>query len=711
MCYSKPEDLINREFSWLEFNQRVLDEAADINNPLLERLKFLAIVRSNRDEVTMVRLDSLNNQINAGFSRPDATGLTPAAQLEKIARRTNIMVAEEYCLWSKKLVPELRDKGINILSPGELDQLQTDYLSDYFDSVIYPVLTPMAVDPARPFPLIQNKTLNIGVLIHNSVPDEEDIFATVQVPPIFSRLVELEGSGKKTFILMEDVISMFIDRLFVGRRIKAACAYRVTRNGDLAIDEDEAEDLLIEIEKSLKQRIRGQAVRLEVSRGSSEILMKILQRKLELKEDYVYLVDGPLDLTFLLELYKVEGLDELKYKPYVPQIPKYLAGGRDIFEAIRERDILLHHPYESFEPIVAMIRKAARDPRVLAIKQTLYRVSGKSPIIRALAEAAEQGKQVAVLVELKARFDEENNIHWAKSLEKAGCHVIYGLVGLKTHCKITLIVRMEESGINRYVHLSTGNYNDETARIYTDIGLLTCNKHIGEDASTVFNALTGFCEKPRLNKLVIAPTMLRKHFNYLIDREIRNALEGRPAYIKAKLNSLVDSDIIGRLYRASAAGVKIELLVRGMCCLKPGLEGISENIQVRSIVGRYLEHSRIYCFCNGGNEDVFISSADWMERNMDRRVELLIPVEDQEAKKRVRHILEIYLNDNVKARRQHKDGKYSLPPSPEDEKRLSAQDYFMEEALANSPGKPRETMKSLFQPVTTPPMEKDVCDI
>jgi len=703
--YPRPEYLINRELSWLEFNQRVLDEAADISNPLLERLKFLAIVSSNLDEFFMVRVGSLNDQINAGFDRPDATGLTPVAQLERIAGRVARMVSDEYALWNDRLVPELREAGIHILSPGELNKHQAAYVSEYFDSVVYPVLTPMAVDPGRPFPLIQNKMLNIGVLIHNAAPNEQDIFATVQVPPVFPRLVELEGAGGKSFILMEDVISMFIDRLFPGKRIKAACAYRVTRNGDLAIDEDEAEDLLIEIEKSLKKRIRGQAVRLEVSRGSSRLLVKILQERLELYDDYVFLVDGPLDLTFLYELYNAEGFEKLRYNPYEPQIPRCLADGKDIFEAIREGDILLHHPYESFEPVVEMIRKAARDPRVLAIKQTLYRVSGRSPIVQALAEAAENGKQVTVLVELKARFDEENNILWAKSLEKAGCHVIYGLVGLKTHAKITLIVRMEDDGINRYVHLSTGNYNDETARMYTDIGLLTCNKYIGEDASTVFNALTGFSEKPRLNKLVIAPIMLRRHFNSLIDREIRNAREGKPAYIKAKLNALVDSEIIGRLYEASAAGVEIDLLVRGMCCLRPGLAGVSENIRVRSIVGRYLEHSRIYCFCNGGSEDVYIASADWMERNMDRRVEILVPVEDPEARKRVRHILDIYLKDNVKARRLNKDGSYSPEPAPESGERLSAQDYFMEEAMSKVPEKPDEITESLFRPILTPPEE------
>lgn len=707
VVHTKPQYLLNRELSWLEFNQRVLDEAANQDNPLLERLKFLAIASSNLDEFFMVRVGSLNDQINAGFTRPDATGLTPAAQLDRIAERTSILVADEYALWSEKLVPEMRKNGIYLLSTGELNEAQVTYLSEYFDSVVYPVLTPMAVDPGRPFPLIHNKTLNIGVLIDNGGSHEEDIFATVQVPSVFPRLVELKGIGRRTFVLMEDVISMFIDRLYVGKRIKAACAYRVTRNGDLAIDEDEAEDLLLEIEKSLKQRIRGQAMRLEVSRGSSELLTGILQKKLELRDGYVFRVDGPLDLTFLYELYDMEGFDEMKYRPYTPRIPRALADGKDIFEAIREKDILLHHPYESFEPIVDMIQKAAHDPRVLAIKQTLYRVSGKSPIIKALAEAADRGKQVTVLVELKARFDEENNIHWAKSLEKAGCHVIYGLVGLKTHCKITLIVRMEDDGINRYVHISTGNYNDETAKVYTDIGLLTCNKYIGEDASTVFNALTGFCERPRLHKLVMAPTMLRRHFNSLIDREIRNALAGKQACIKAKLNALVDSEIIERLYRASAAGVQIDLVVRGMCCLRPGLKGISENIRVRSIVGRYLEHGRIYCFCNEGNEEVFISSADWMERNMDRRVELLVPIEDPEAKSRVRHILEVYLKDNVKARHMNKDGKYALVLPQEGEKRLSAQDYFMEEAEAETFEITKQTVQRVFRPVSSPIQESD----
>lgn len=681
--FSNHEFFVNREMSWLEFNQRVLDEVQDSNNPLFERLKFLAIVNSNLDEFFMVRVGSIYDQINAGYSKLDASGLKPEEQLVRIAERTQCMVEDEYAAWSNKLVTQMKKQGIRILYPKDLNKIQRSYLEEYFDSVVYPVLTPMAVDSSRPFPLIQNKTINIAVLVENTEEEDDDIFATIQVPTILSRMVELDHSeyAQKAYILMEDVIAMFIEKLFAGKRIKDYCFYRVTRNGDLAIDEDEAEDLLLEIEKSLKQRRWGQAVRLEIVKGSGDDLINTLKDRLEIRDNMCFVVGGPLDFTFLFKLYGVEGFDELKYTPYVPQAPKDLMGKQNIFEAIKEKDIVLHHPFESFDPVVDMIKEASRDPKVLAIKQTLYRVSGKSPIVKALAEAADNGKQVTVLVELKARFDEENNIHWAKSLEKAGCHVIYGLVGLKTHCKITLFVRMEDDGINRYVHLSTGNYNDVTARMYTDVGYLTCNKYIGEDASTVFNALSGYCERPRLSKLVMAPTMLRNKFSFLIDREIKNAQQGKPAYIKAKVNSLVDPDIIEHLYKASNAGVKIELIVRGMCCIKPGIEGVSQNIQVRSIVGRYLEHSRIFCFCNDDNEDLYIASADWMERNLDRRVELLIPIEDPDVKHRVRSILEVYMKDNVKARSQDKNGQYSLLKSRGPSTRIDSQTYFMKEAL------------------------------
>ncbi len=701
---SRPEYYINRELSWLEFNQRVLDEANETTNPLMERLKFLAIVNSNLDEFFMVRVGSLYDQINAGYHKPDASGLTPRAQLSRIARRVRVMVEDEYELWNQTLVPSLKKQGIRIMAPHELNKSQKAFLSGYFENIIYPVLTPMAVDSSRPFPWLLNKAINIGVLVENSQEGEDDIFATVQVPSMFSRLVELSDKEdvKRSFILLEDVISLFIDRLFTGKTIKATCVYRITRNGDLAIDEDEAEDLLLEIEKTIKQRRWGQPVRLEISSGVTSELMDFIIERLEVEEDFVFKIAGPVDLTLLIKLHDMNGFNALHYPDYTPQTPEDLLDKDNIFEAIKEKDILLHHPYESFDPIVNMISEAARDPRVLAIKQTLYRVSGKSPIIKALAEAADLGKQVTVLVELKARFDEENNIQWAKSLEKAGCHVIYGLVGLKTHCKITLIVRMEDDGINRYVHIATGNYNDETARLYTDLGLLTCNKYMGEDASTVFNALSGYTERPRLNQLVMAPTMLRNKFTSLISREIKNAGQGKKAVIKAKINSLVDPGLIEMLYKASLAGVKIRLLVRGMCSLRPGLARISENIQVKSIVGRYLEHSRIYYFYNDGNPQVFLSSADWMERNMDRRVELLIPVEDETVKERVVDILEAYMDDNVKARVQDAQGHYTLLDSRVSSQKLSAQDYFARRAIEKAKAKSHHNDTVLFRPRTSP---------
>ncbi len=701
---SNPEYYINRELSWLEFNQRVLDETDDPMNPLLERLKFLGIVNSNLDEFFMVRVGSLYDQINAGFNRPDCAGLAPEAQLLPIAKRVQDMVRDEYKLWNKKLVPALKKQGIRFVPLKALSQTQRSYLSEYFDHIIYPVLTPMAVDSGRPFPWIQNKAINIGVLVENSEAGNDDIFATIQVPSMFSRLVELsdQGDEEKAFIFLEDVITLFIDRLFTGKTIKATCVYRITRNGDLAIDEDEAEDLLLKIEKSIKQRRWGQTVRMEISHDACSDLVTILKDRLEIQEEFVFEAEGPVDLTLLSKLYGIEGFDELKYPVYNPQMPAELLGKDNIFEAIREKDILLHHPYESFDPIVNMIRTAARDPRVLAIKQTLYRISGKSPIVKALAEAADLGKQVTVLVELKARFDEENNIHWAKSLEKAGCHVIYGLVGLKTHCKITLIVRMEDDGINRYVHMSTGNYNDVTAKIYTDLGLLTCNKYIGEDASTVFNALSGYTERPRLNKLVMAPTMLRNKFVSLIEREMNNALAGKAAGIKAKFNSLVDPVIIEKLYRASQAGVKIELLIRGTCSLRPGLPGVSENIIVKSIVGRYLEHSRIYSFWNDGNREVYLSSADLMERNLDRRVELLVPIEDKDVKVRITNILELYLQDNVKARIQNESGQYKKVGARKGINPLNAQDYFANLATERAKTENLRSEDILFKPRTSP---------
>ena len=675
----------NRELSWLAFNQRVIEEAGSKDNPLFEQLKFLAIAASNLDEFYMVRVGALNDQVEAGYDKADSSGLNPSAQLARISSRVHEMSDEVSRIWSRKLAPRMRTAGFHLLQASDLDEGRLSWLSEYFDHFIYPVLTPMAVDSGRPFPLIQNKTLNIGVLIEEKEEEEGFIFATVQSPSVLDRVVVVpsENGTGTDFMLMEDIIARFIDRLFIGKKILATAAYRVTRNGDLAIDEDEAEDLLIEIEKSLRQRRWGVAVRLEIRKDADPRLRYTLMDELELDEDDLFEVPGPLDFGVLFRVYGLPGTQHLKYPVFTPQPNPAFQGQDSIFDAIRGGDILMHLPYESFSPVIDMIQEAARDPSVLAIKQTLYRVSGTSPIVRALAEAAENGKQVTVLVELKARFDEENNIQWAKQLEKAGCHVIYGLVGLKTHCKITLIVRMEDEGIQRYVHLSTGNYNDVTARIYTDLAILTCNQYIGEDASAVFNALSGYSESPRLRKLVMAPTMLRQTFSDLIRRETAFARQGKKAAIRAKLNSLVDPGIIELLYQASMAGVRIDLLVRGMCCLRPGLEGISRNITVRSIVGRFLEHSRIYRFENGGDPELFLSSADWMERNMDRRVELLFPVEDSVLRERIEEIMDVYASDTEKTRFLDSDGVYSKAKGKRGV-HVNAQEQFMGDALRQS---------------------------
>ncbi len=668
----------NRELSWLEFNQRVLEEAENKENPLFERIKYLSIVSSNLDEFFMVRVASLREQFMVGYDKKDFSGLSPIEQLDKITIRTHTMVEEQYHHFNKSIQPLLKKNGLNIVSVNKLTAQQKDYLEEYFTDVIYPVVTPLAVDSSRPFPLILNKSLNIGVLLNK---DFEEVFATVQVPSVLPRLLEIPNGidTRKDYILLEDIIALYIDKLFIGYEVICAYPYRIIRNADLTIDEEEAEDLLIEIEKSIKKRKWGEAISLEMSKNMDKRLVNILTKSLSVEKQDIFYIDGPIDLTFLMKVYKFKGFSHLKYEPKEPQIPRDLLGKEDIFEAIKERDIFMSHPFDSFEPVIELIQKASKDPKVLAIKQTLYRVSGQSPIIKALAEAAEAGKQVTVLVELKARFDEENNIQWARRLEKSGCHVIYGLVGLKTHSKIMLIVRMEEYGIRRYVHLGTGNYNDITAKLYTDMGLLTCNEIIGADASAVFNTLSGYSEPPKLNKLTMAPTSLRKKFKYLIEREEKNALQGKEARIIAKTNSLSDQGIIKALYKASVAGVKIELIIRGICCLIPGLHGVSENIRVRSIVGRYLEHSRIFYFYNNGKEDIYLSSADWMPRNLNRRVELLFPIEDAIIKKRLLKDLNILLRDVVKAKIKNELGEYKRIDR-RGKKIINSQEYFTQEA-------------------------------
>ncbi len=681
---------INRELSWLEFDARVLGEAEDVLNPLFERLKFLSITASNLDEFFMVRVASLKDMVNAGYTKKDIAGMTAAEQLAALDERTHAFVKRQYKIYNDELVPALAREGFHIIgSHEELTHEQEIFVDKYFHEDVYPVLTPMAVDSSRPFPLIRNKTLNIAALLKKKNGDDETEFATVQVPSVLPRFVRLPGE-QDTIILLEEIIERNIDKLFLNYDILCAYPYRIMRNADLSIDEEDAADLLKEIEKQLKKRQWGQAIRLEVQGNIDKQLLKRLKSELNITDSDIYRIDGPLDLTFLMKLYGSFDYAKLKTPKYMPAPVPELMNGKNIFEAVREGDILLHHPYQTFDPVVDFVRQAANDPGVLAIKQTLYRVSGNSPIVAALAAAAENGKQVSVLVELKARFDEENNIIWARKLEQAGCHVIYGLVGLKTHSKITLVVRREEDGIRRYVHLGTGNYNDSTAKLYCDMGLFTCSPAIGEDATAVFNMLSGYSEPVGWNKLSLAPLWLRDRFHYLVEREIRHAKEGQEAHIIAKMNSVCDKDIIELMYKASKAGVKIELIVRGICCLIPQLEGVSENITVRSIVGTFLEHSRIFYFENGGNPEIYMASADWMSRNLDRRVEIMFPVEDAKLKKEVKHILDVQLADNVKAQLMQPDGSYVRVSellkrekgahSDKDYMRLEAQLVFCKEA-------------------------------
>ncbi len=650
---------INRELSWLEFNSRVLEEAQDKKNMLLERTKFLAIVSSNLDEFFMVRVASLKDQVHVGHSKHDISGMSPAEQLKRISLRVHNMVYEQYNCYKRSIIPALRKEGVTFYEIGELNEKQLAYIEDIFENEFFPVLTPMAVDKSRPFPLILNKSLNIAVLLENQSYESGYIFATVQVPSILDRVIALPGE-EDSFVLLEEVIEHFIDRLFRGHNILCTSMYRITRNADLSIDEEGAEDLLSAIEKSIKKRKWGAAIRLEVDYKCDERLLDILKDELELRNEDIYYINGELDLTFLMKFNNRLGerFSYMRNEILAPVTPVDLVGYEDVFEAVSEKDILLHHPYESFNYVIDFVKRAASDPSVLAIKQTLYRVSGNSPIVKALAEAAENGKQVTVLLELKARFDEENNINWAKQLEQSGCHVIYGLAGLKTHCKMTLIVRKEEEGIKRYVHLGTGNYNDITARLYTDMGVLTSNPYIAADTAAIFNMLSGYSQLDMLYKMEVAPAGLRRKFIQLIKNETSNARNGKQAAIIAKMNSLVDDEIINTLYDASQAGVDIQLIVRGICCLRPGVKGLSENINVISIVDRFLEHSRIYYFYNDGNEQIYLSSADWMYRNMDRRVEVAFPIEDDSLIERIKDAFDIMLQDTVKARILGPDGSY-----------------------------------------------------
>ncbi len=717
--YKDPAFYENRELSWLKFNHRILNEARDKDIPLLERTKFLAITSSNLDEFFMVRVASLKDMEHAGYKKPDIAGMTPTEQLKAINEKSKEFVNLQYSTYNRSLLPLMKKEGIQLIDRFEdLNQEQSFFVDHYFQENVYPVLTPMAVDASRPFPLVLNKTLNIvakikrkekgSKLIKLKSGKKEEEFATVQVPSVLPRLIPIpvaEGYTR-SFILLEQIIEKNISNLFLNYDVVCAFPYRIMRNADLSFDEDEASDLLKEIEKQLKKRQWGEVIRLEVEDNVDDGLLNLLIDNLNVKRADVFYINGPIDLTVLMKLSGISGYDNLKEEGYTPKTNTRFKKNPNIFEEIKRGDIFLQHPYESFTPVVDFIRTAANDPDVLAIKQTLYRVSGNSPIIAALAKAAENGKQVTVLVELKARFDEENNISWAKMLEKAGCHVIYGIVGLKTHCKIALVVRREEEGIRRYVHLGTGNYNDSTAKLYTDCGILTCRESIGEDATAVFNMLSGYSEPRTWNKLFVAPIWMRNKFISLIDREIYHAKNNNRGLIVAKMNSLCDVDMIAKLYEASAAGVEIHLIVRGICCLKAGVKDLSENIHVSSIVGTFLEHARIFYFYNNGDEEIYMGSADWMPRNLERRVEIIFPVEDEIGKAKAKHILEVQLRDNVKAYYMQPDGEY-IRLDKRGKKLVASQRQFCEEAGRKENTENVSWRERVFVPILAPEENQD----
>lgn len=652
---TKPEYFYNRELSWLKFNLRVLKEAMVKEAPLLERLKFVAISASNLDEFFMVRVAGLWSNYDNGIEKRDASGLSVKEQLDAISEAAHAQVRTQ-TKYLMALMAEMDAVGLHFRRVGDLSEMGRDWLEEYYREVVYPVLTPMAVDASRPFPFLANKTLNLAVELVKA--DGEHSMGLIQVPSVLDRITEVVPEGRRTFVFLEDIIASHCNDLFKGCHILDLVPFRVTRDSDLDIEEEDSVDLMKEVEESLRKRKRGVTVRLELFKTNNTRIKKFLEENLDVTDMEVYEINGALDPTCFFKFTGMKGMWPWLYEPFVPQRPLELPEDGDLFAAIREKDILLHHPYESFDPVVKLVSDAADDPQVLAIKQTLYRVSGNSPIVAALARAAENGKQVTVLVELKARFDEENNILWARRLEKAGCHVIYGLVGLKTHAKIILIVRREDNGIKRYLHLGTGNYNDSTAKLYTDIGLMTANDEFGSDASAFFNLLSGYSEPPVWNKLVMAPLGLREKIYALIDNEIEMVKAGKQGHIIAKMNSLIDQPVIQKLYEASAAGVHIDLIVRGICGLRTGIEGISENITVRSIVGRQLEHSRIFWFANGGEEQLYLSSADWMPRNLNDRVELFFPIETEEHIQRIKGLLDLYLRDNVGAHMMQSNGTY-----------------------------------------------------
>ncbi len=692
---NNPDYFFNREVSWLQFNQRVLEQAERPSQPLLERLKFLAIFSSNLDEFFMVRVAGLNQQADAGSRKKDKSGLTPLQQLHEISRRTHELV-DRHTRSVNGLLDELRKHGLCLLTRDKWTLDHRRYLKQYFEQEILPVVTPLAVEQLTPCPLLPGLQINVALTLQaDAEKGDSGRLLVIPVPYSFPRFLTIPSKQGTFLVTIEDVIADNAATFCHGRKVDSIDVFRLTRDADVGIQEDEASDLLSVMEAAVLQRRRRSAVRLELSTSASMVLQQWLKKEFGLKTDEVYKIEGLLDAKAFWEIVGRSGFDRLRLPGWPPQQPADLIGADSLWEAIADRDILMYHPYESFEPVIKLMQQAAGDPDVLAIKQTLYRTSGDSPIVRALHEAAENGKEVTVLVELKARFDEAQNVQWARRLEDAGCHVIYGIAGLKTHAKALLIVRREKGRIQRYVHLATGNYNDKTAKLYSDLGMFSCEPQLATDVAAFFNLLTGFSETVGWSKLSIAPTSLRKRFIELIDREIKASSPDRPGLIMVKVNSLEDQEICQALYRASAAGVKVKLNIRGICCLKPGLKKISENIEVVSILDRYLEHPRIFYFSNGGHSEVYLSSADWMGRNLDKRFELLFPITDSRLKKRIRGILDICFSDNTQAWRLEADGHYK--PIVAARKKIRAQKVFYEQVVAAQQQKRRSTKR--FRPV------------
>ncbi len=691
--YKDPNNFFNRDLSWVEFNRRVMEEAMNPDLPLLEKIKFISIFFSNLDEFYMIRVSGLKEQVAANILEPTIDGLTPLEQIRKIELALKPMIKKLTDCWVNDIVPELKKNNIFIYKLDELAAEEQEKLTKYFKKEIYPILTPLAFDPGRPFPYISNLSLSLAVLVRN--PKGEAHFARVKVPSTLQRLLQVDDIlnpdrkpltnevFKAKFVWVGDLIKSNLSSLFSGMEVIEAHLFRITRDTDIELQEDEADDLLNVIEENIRQRRFGQVVRLEVESAMPDYMLETLMENLRITPNDVHIANGPTGLSDIMSLYKLP-IHQLKDKPFYPVLPKTFETDEDIFTIIRQKDILLHHPYHSFTPVIEFIKQSARDPDVLAIKQTLYRVGADSPIVKALIEAAERGKQVAVLVELKARFDEENNIFWARELEKVGAHVVYGLVGLKTHAKMTLVVRKEFEGVKRYVHLATGNYNAITAKLYTDIGLFTCDEEICSDVSDVFNYLTGYSKQKEYNKLVVSPISMREKMLEKILREIENIKAGGEGKIIWKMNSLVDPTIISALYEASNSGVKIDLIIRGICCLVPGVEGISKNIKVRSIVGRYLEHSRVFYFYNNGKEEVLLGSADMMQRNLNGRVETLFPVENENLRRELmKTLMKVSLKDNVKARELLDDMSYKMIVPTDSEKKVNSQEWLMKHAVKN----------------------------